>query len=344
MTPDQLKQRLQDHLTDGLVLVIGSGLSSAEGLPGMGALAAHLQAKLPTQCPPESLPKWEPIANDLEQGIDLETTLLKNPPDAALESFIMTLTAEFVGAAEGEVIKEVILGERVLRFTRLLKHLLKPNSGIPVITTNYDRLIEVATEMAGFGVDSLFVGAYIGKFNSKESRLSLCRAITQRRKLVHLSYADHIVLLKPHGSLDWFVRNGDPVRTSLVSSGQRLMITPGANKFRGGYERPFDAHRERANREIDQAARFLIIGYGFNDDHLQTHLAHQLTRGVPAVLLCRSLSTEGKRLVSTCPNVLALSESPSKTGTHVLSGVADFVIEGVHLWDVGNLISEVLEP
>lgn len=30
-----VKTRLQQHLTDGLVLVVGSGLSCAEGLPGM---------------------------------------------------------------------------------------------------------------------------------------------------------------------------------------------------------------------------------------------------------------------------------------------------------------------
>jgi len=310
----------------------------------MAALAEHLLVEVPAHCGQEALPIWEPIAKDLATGTDLETTLLNRPLDAALESLIMALTAEFIGAAEAGVIEEVILGKRVLRFTRLLNHLLKPNSGIPVITTNYDRLIEVATEMAGLGVDSLFAGAHVGKFDAKESRLSLCRSITQRRKLVHLSYADHVVLLKPHGSLDWFLRNGDPVRTSLARSGQRLMITPGANKFRGGYERPFDAHRERANREIDNAARFLIIGYGFNDDHLQTHLEHQLRKGVPAVLLCRSLSAKGKQLVSACPNVLALSDSTLQSGTHVLGGAADFVIDGVQFWDLGNLVSEVLEP
>lgn len=344
MSPDRLKQRLQDHLTDGLVLVVGSGLSLAEGVPGMGALAAHLRAEVPPRCDKDSELAWGSIAKDLDSGLDLETTLLRNAPDSRLESLIMGLTAEFIGAAERRVIDEVISGDRILRFSRLLAHLLKPNSGIPVITTNYDRLIEVATEMAGLGVDSLFAGSYVGRFDSKESRLSLCRSITQRRKVVHLSYANHVVLLKPHGSLDWFLRDGDPVRSSLVTSGQRLMITPGANKFRGGYERPFDAHRERANKEIDTAGRFLIIGYGFNDDHLQTHLEHQLRKGTPAVLLCRSLTAKAKQLASTCPNVLALSESASKTGTHVLGSVADFAIDGVQLWDIGNLISEVLEP
>ena len=37
-----LKKQLQKHLGDGLVLVIGSGLSCAEGVPGTGPLGRHL--------------------------------------------------------------------------------------------------------------------------------------------------------------------------------------------------------------------------------------------------------------------------------------------------------------
>ena len=40
----EVKTRLQQHLSDGLVMVVGSGLSCAEGLPGMGELADHLHA------------------------------------------------------------------------------------------------------------------------------------------------------------------------------------------------------------------------------------------------------------------------------------------------------------
>ena len=43
---DKLKQYLQRHLTDGLVTVVGSGLSCAEGLPSMGALGDHLRCAI----------------------------------------------------------------------------------------------------------------------------------------------------------------------------------------------------------------------------------------------------------------------------------------------------------
>ena len=38
-----VKRQLQDHLQEGLLLVVGSGLSIAEGIPSMGQLAEHLK-------------------------------------------------------------------------------------------------------------------------------------------------------------------------------------------------------------------------------------------------------------------------------------------------------------
>ena len=41
----EVKRQLQDHLQEGLLLIIGSGLSIAEGIPGMWPLAEHLKKK-----------------------------------------------------------------------------------------------------------------------------------------------------------------------------------------------------------------------------------------------------------------------------------------------------------
>ena len=42
MNYDTLVKFVQQHFTDGLALVIGSGLSAAEGMPGMPELATYL--------------------------------------------------------------------------------------------------------------------------------------------------------------------------------------------------------------------------------------------------------------------------------------------------------------
>lgn len=341
----ELKQRLQEHFTDGLVTIVGSGLSVAEGIPGMSGLATHLLKNAPSQLANgESHPGWSEIKRDLGAGVDLETVLLNHTPDETLESVIVNLTASLILHSEMAIIQEVISGTRTLRFSNLLNHMLKPNTGIPVITTNYDRLIEMAAEAVGLGVDSLFVGNYFSRLNASQSQASLCRGVTQRRKQVFRHYAEHIVLLKPHGSLDWFKHNGDPISCPLPLENQRLIITPGLNKFRGGYDRPFDSHRERANREIDKASRYLVIGYGFNDDHLQTHLEQQIRAGKPAVVLTHGLTSKARQLVSECDSILAVCADEGNPGAKVVTKYEEVFFPGPNFWDLDVFINEVLKP
>lgn len=347
MDTHALKERLQNHFTDGLVTIIGCGLSTAEGLPDMAELAECLRIQIPNCIDNEELPVWNQIVALLDQGDNIEEAMIKRPPTASLEAQIVTISAEFLLEAEAKVIDEVLRGERILRFTELLPHMLKPPSGIPVITTNYDRLIEIASEMVGLGVDTLFVGYHFGVINEKESKMSFCRsAALKKRSHVTLRFADKILLLKPHGSLDWFLCNDEPIRCPLNLSQPRLLITPGLNKFRTGYDRPFDTHRDKANECIDHAMRFLVIGYGFNDDHLQTHLEPKLKEGASALVLVHSLSENARTLVGECDGMHAITapNDPEKSGALYIDKHTEEFLPGPDLWDLGVFVKEVLEP
>jgi hypothetical protein len=343
-----LKKRLQSHLTDGLVTIVGSGLSAAEGIPGMGALSKHIIATLPSLVEAASRATWDQISYSLTSGTDLESTLLAHPPDQHLESLIVDATAGLICPAEAEVFEQVLAGGRALRFSRLLRHLLKTPSGIPIITTNYDRLIELAAEVNGLGVDTLFVGHRAGRLDSRESKFNQCRGLIERKvdgkRKQTLDFAPHVRVLKPHGSLDWYQGQNGPLSCSFHLRHPRLIITPGLNKYRGGYDRPFDTHREAANREIDRASRFLIIGYGFNDEHLQTHLERRLLDGEPAVLITHSLSLKAKELLPKCHGMITLTCSAGDPGTIVNTPSAENFYPGVLLWDLGTFIDEVLTP
>ncbi|MCI4680924.1 SIR2 family protein [Rhodoblastus acidophilus] len=340
-----LKLMLQKHLTDGLVTIVGSGLSCAEGLPGMGELASHLDTTVIPGLAAADRDRWTAIS-PLISAKGLEAALLEVPPTPGLETAIVTRTAELIASRERQIVAEVFSRTRTLRFTRLIKQLLKPQTGLPIVTTNYDRLIEVAVEEAGLGVDTLFVGHFAGELNEAESRLSFCREVTLRGKQVQYRYRLRANVFKPHGSLDWYHRDGKPVRYSGDLDLPRLIITPGLNKFRNGYESPFDRHRERANAAIDRASRFLVIGYGFNDDHLETHLTPRIRSGVPTLLLTHTLSANALKLVAECPTVIAIhrAELGGIAGSSVhVAGVETF-FSGLALWDLGAFVAEVLEP
>lgn len=342
----ELKTHLQQHLSDGLVTIVGSGLSCAEGLPGMGELANHLRAVIGPDLSSADVATWAEIV-PLIQSKGLEAALLEKPPSAGLEAAIATATAELIAARERSIVTEVFAGARTLRLTRLIAHLLKPSSGLPIVTTNYDRLVEIAAEEAGLGVDTMFVGRFSGTLNERESRLSFCRDVTLKKNHVAYHYQPRALVCKPHGSLDWYLRNGKPVHyAGDLPGAMRLIITPGHNKFRNGYESPFDHHRSRANEAIDRASRFLILGYGFNDDHLETHLSPAIRGGKPTLLMARTLSASAEALATGHANVIALDcvNQSGADGTRVIINKNHLFFPNLALWDVHTFIQEVLEP
>lgn len=342
----ELKTLLQQHLSDGLVTVVGSGLSCAEGLPGMGELAEHLRATVGTGLGVDDAAAWIAIAPRIKDK-GLEAALLEWPPTPGLEAAITSATARLMSERERSVVTEVFAGQRKLRLTRLIKHLLKPPTGLPIVTTNYDRLVEIAVEEAGVGVDTMFTGRFAGTLNERESKLSFCRNVTFKKPNFTYHYRPRAIVCKPHGSLDWYLRDGKPVcYAGDLPSASRLIITPGHNKFRNGYESPFDHHRSRANEAIDRASRFLILGYGFNDDHLETHLSPAIRGGKPTLMMTRSLSITAEALAVSHSNVIALDHAQHAgiDGTRVIVEKTQSFIPSIALWDIHSFIEEVLEP
>jgi hypothetical protein len=332
---------VQGQFTDGLVLVVGSGLSAAEGIPGLPALAAYLQASA-SELSGEDARSWESIGTVLKANRGLETALIKYPPSVALEAWIRTKTCSLLMPAEKHVIASAVSGERILRLTTFLSRVLKPPNGLPILTTNYERLIEVGCELAGFHVDTTAVGDYAGAFDHVRSCMGSCRGVVSRGKTVVLEHFPRAIVLKPHGSLDWYRSKEAGLRSSIDLDLERLIITPGLNKYKAGYDIPFDKHRELANNHIDRAARFLIIGYGFNDDHLQKHLIKRISDGIPTLILTRTASEKARQLAQESPQCMCFTKPAASSGVTVVTAGTQLESGGPDLWDLGVLTKEVL--
>ncbi len=288
----ELSTFVQRHFTDGLVLVIGSGLSAAEGIQGMPALAEHLKSCAST-LDGQDATLWGRIAGALDAGDGLEAARVKHPPTPTLEIWVAKEMTELLVPMERDVVSAVFRGDRTLRLATFLNKVLKPQAGLPILTPNYDRLIEVACEMAGFHVDTMAIGQYAGAFDHVRSCMGSCRGITRRAKITVLDHYPRAIVLKPHGSFDW---------------------------YRIGDDAPFDKHRDLSNDYIKRASRFLVVGYGFNDDHLQTHLVNQIQGGMPTLILNRSLNAKTRDLTKLSSQCLGLSRRQASSGVTVTHG------------------------
>ena len=342
---DSLKKELQAVFSDGLVTVIGSGLSCAEGLPGMGALATELIAKVPSAIPDADKAIWSAIEACLDSH-GLEGALLKHPPTDSIESAIVQITSSLVLSKEQETMTACMNGIRKLKIANLFPHISAATPKIAhIITTNYDRLIEFAAESEGWGVDSMMVGRYWGKHDPDLSDKLMVKGVSNGNKgTVRLLYRNHVKLFKPHGSLDWYMAGDTPMTSCMAFPSDPLIITPGVGKYKKGYGQPFDAHRDRGNAAIDNASSILCIGYGFNDDHLQTHLSPRLKGGARGLLLTRDLSANARKVIAQSPNCTALVNNADTTnpGTIVVRGTTETLIPNVEWWDVEHFVKGVL--
>ena len=341
MQLNELKETIQEFFQENTVTIVGSGLSAAEGIPGMYDLAKCLIGEMPSLIIYKAdIDAWSGISAELVAGKGLEAVLLNNTPTDGLETAVRDITARFVGNAEKKIVKEVMQGKRVLRFSEYLERFNLRNDGLTVITPNYDRLIEYACEFNKVRVDTLFVGNYFAHFDPTQSKYIFCKGTTRRNNKQILIYSPRVTLYKPHGSLGWHMIDGEPYSIPDSSHEDSLIITPGLNKYHKGYSSPFDIHRSKANDAIDAAERYIIIGYGFNDDHLETHLVRQLQRGKPALIISRSLREKTRDLIKHNRNIVALCRG-KKDGTEVLTSTEQCSFNDINLWDLHELLKEV---
>jgi hypothetical protein len=336
---NDIKRILQDHLRPGIVVVIGSGLSCAEGLPSMRDLADHLAAvDLAEARVPIDAATWsEFIKNIKAKGLEggLKQMILADE----VVDFIRRETAVCVRVAEDAVVREVFMTRRRLRFSALLPHLPQDDRFV-VITTNYDRLIELAAETAGFQVDTKSLGSYFARFSRTEGAFAFVQNVLRLNNCLRKVERRVISLYKPHGSLDWVDYYGQPIRLGFdVGPERSLIVTPGRDKYRACYDEPFDMHRELANDAIDRADRLLIIGYGFNDDHLETHLKTRIRSGRQTVMLARTLTENAKANLAVGSSVWGIEETFG--GTNIYNNGKIHEVMGEHLWDVEEFVSGV---
>ena len=340
MELDEVKRIIQDFFQENTVTIVGSGLSLAEGIPGMTALATELLSQIPKLLSKPDIDIWSKIAADLSSGIGLEQALHNTKPSTTIEKHIRKITAQYIGNAEAEVLKEIIYNNKQLRFSKYLNHFNIRNNGLFVITTNYDRLIEYACEANGVLVDNLFTGKFLARFDPERSKYAFCSNLITSGGKRKLEYHPKVTLLKPHGCLSWQIINGKPYSVHQTHFDDNLIITPGINKYKEGYNEPFDTHRAKANTAIDSAQRFIIIGYGFGDEHLETHLLPQLKNGKPALILSRSISEKVINLINRCQNITAIC-SVDFSDSKVITQSNETIFKNLNLWDINEMLKEV---
>lgn len=339
-----IKRNIQDHLQEGLLMVVGAGLSIAEGVPGMGQLAEYLKTEMPARLIAEPDAGWDDIVAALNAGDHLEAAMEKVTLKSSTVELIVAITAELILSSEQNVFERVLNGKRQLPFTPFIKHLMKAGKQFHLITPNYDRLIEFATEAAEIGVNSRFFGYLHGRSDPRRAADSHRESYLAGRNAAFRSL-QCLCVHKPHGSLDWFEVNGKLVRCPVNIGKAPVIITPGASKYRESFRWAFDEQRTSGNKAATNATRLMFIGYGFNDDHLEQYVCPGLKLTKPSLILAKELTANANKVIenSIGSEVIALtSVSTTDFRTRIFTSNGEELIVDEQLWNLEGFNKGVL--
>jgi hypothetical protein len=157
-----------------------------------------------------------------------------------------------------------------------------------LFTTNYDRAFEVAASRTNFIVVDGFSHTSPQEFDGMNFSYDFVRREEERDGPEYIPNVFH--LYKMHGSVDWTLDHGRVVRADVPDS--PLIIYPRSSKFESSYNPPFIEMMSRLQLALRQPnIGVLIIGFGFNDEHVSQPLLSAIRSnvGLKAVIVGPSL-------------------------------------------------------
>jgi len=201
-----------------------------------------------------------------------------------------------------------------------------------IFTTNYDRIMEFGSELAGIRLLDRFVGSLYPLFRS--SRLEVDMHYNPpgiRGEPRYLGGVAHFTKL--HGSLDWIYHDGyvrrlalpfgaDSINAYLPSWGKEkadarsVMIYPNEAKDRETAEYPYvELFRDFAAAVCRPNSTVVVYGYSFGDEHINRIVKDMLT--IPSThLVIIAYSDEGDRVKSFWNEVKRPAQISLLIGNH----------------------------
>ena len=187
-----------------------------------------------------------------------------------------------------------------------------------VFTTNYDRLIEYASDLLGIRIIDRFVGTLAPVFHS--SRLGIDVHYNPPGIRGEPRYLEGVVRLsKLHGSVDWRSADGPSGRREVqrallpfgaaddhpslpTSPSDQLLIYPNAAKDVETLEFPYaDLFRDFSAAVCQPNTVIVTYGYGFGDDHVNRVLRDMLSIPSTHIVIISYHSTAASGLFSIPP-------------------------------------------
>ncbi len=341
MDKEAFYKRVQQYVAEIPLIVLGSGASVPFGVPTMGQLAEKLRDSI-SFTEGENAEKWQAFLLELEATRDLEKALHNATLNSEITEAIINTTWNFINKKDKEAFHQIYSNPSSHKLIQLLKYFEKTaKKRISIVTTNYDRLAEYAVSYTNSLCYTGFTFNHIGHHISElvDSKYQDLR-----------DYRSVIKVWKIHGSLDWFL-DSDNEPYSIHHSNEipekhiPCIVTPGIEKYKKTYDEPFRSIMSSIDKDFNSAVSFLCIGYGFNDEHVQTYLIKKVKKdGVPLVLITKQITDHAKELIinGQISKYILIEEDGSNSRVFTSDFPSGFNIDG-NYWSLDGFLN-ILNP
>lgn len=359
LTEEVAINSIRDFFKDKPFLFFGTGMSCALDTQfGMAALKDELLQKFRQMTlSTDQDRQWRQVALTLQDGADLESAL-NNVTDADLLQRITATTGRFVAALDRKYALLISSGGTTWPATNFIKRLVdtlpEGDRILQALTPNYDLLFEYACDSVDIPYTNGFCGGVERKpdWDAVDQSLRVRERVCQRRRFTHVfKHRKHVRLYKAHGSLNYFfhrnrVIENDSWMWAPPESAQRVIITPGLSKYE-----TLQHYRQEllksADSAIDKESRFLFLGYGFNDSHLEVYIKRKLvTQGCRGLIVTRDSNPRIEALMANASNLLLVCKAAetNNNGTRICSSQHSewLNLPARRLWDIAEFTTQIL--
>ncbi len=354
LTEDKARSNLRQFFSNDVhppMVVIGSGMSCTVNQQfGIQALSEHLLSSVSDKSlGTEAVREWTKVKAELEVGKDLESAL-NAATSKELISNLVNETGKFIAHLDEKHFFSIINGELSWKPLELLEKIYKGrhlnNAIIPIVTTNYDCLIEYALESRSLPYNLGTSRGIIGYFDWDNSRkvFAKSKTSTKGKKARSIEQIEiHFEIIKVHGSINTFKFNENPVQIESLKWEEnppleRVLVTPGLSKYEAVL-----SYRKFLLSEFDMLMRkheggILLLGYGLNDHHIDNEIQRRLKGGSKGLIITMETNQRINELVKDSSNLwlVCSAEIGKRTGTMIYNRKFEnpLYLRDIELWDI----------
>ena len=270
----------------------------------------------------------------------------------------MSVTGQFVASIDQEYGLQIATHRTTWPatafFKRLVDTLPEGDRVLHALTPNYDTLFEHACDSVAILYTSGFFGGVERHIDWNASSQSMRKGerVKQGGRLKwSFKPRNHVRLYKVHGSLNLFFHRNMVVENNAwmwdaPDFANRVMITPGLLKHE-----MLQSYRQEllvpADEAIDKANRFLFLGYGFNDSHLESYIRQKLVaQACKGLIVTRDLNPRIESLLEQAKDLWVVCKLPleGNDGTRIFnSQYVDWLdLPTEKYWDIKTFTTRIL--